>query len=470
MNNIIYSSNETSKDLLFNEYAFDDTQLDTFNGKIGIKDNSIVNAKLADSFVLDQSKIEGLSDSLTLMHNKINGILTQGVWKKTYGTYAEMLAEHTNLTVTDPDYNEGDYVTIVSDESPDSSLHTSGSASVWSNVEGILNFRRDLPTAIQLATNTRCGAVVGNNINGGVSVDVDGKMSLVGYLDLVTSIDALDSAISDLANVTEISDNALSDKIEAITVGSLGAATAEQGAKADTALQVETDPTVPEWAKQVNKPSYTNSEVTGAVDTVGILLDTTGIDTTVAEKSYSVTINTQHNDDAVTTSSIQIPIGTAGLRPESYFLKSEDATGPVSQLTTDVQTVKTQQAANTSAISNLNKNLSEGDWGEIDTGRTFRGKKIYRQDFTLYVTAAANIVADLNLIPTANYVADIITVGGYWSIGYNTEKWCLSSNTDGTNYGIVLIYGTDNKLTFRSKAANARTNATAIVIVEYTKN
>lgn len=38
-------------------------------------------------------------------------------------------------------------------------------------------------------------------------------------------------------------------------------ATAEQGAKADTAIQTETDPTVPSWAKESTKPSYTKSEV-----------------------------------------------------------------------------------------------------------------------------------------------------------------------------------------------------------------
>lgn len=38
-------------------------------------------------------------------------------------------------------------------------------------------------------------------------------------------------------------------------------ATSEQGAKADTALQEETDPTVPSWAKQSTKPTYTASEV-----------------------------------------------------------------------------------------------------------------------------------------------------------------------------------------------------------------
>lgn len=38
-------------------------------------------------------------------------------------------------------------------------------------------------------------------------------------------------------------------------------ATAAQGVKADTALQTETDPTVPAWAKQPLKPSYNKSEI-----------------------------------------------------------------------------------------------------------------------------------------------------------------------------------------------------------------
>ena len=38
-------------------------------------------------------------------------------------------------------------------------------------------------------------------------------------------------------------------------------ATSAQGTKADTALQSETDPTVPSWAKTPSKPKYTASEV-----------------------------------------------------------------------------------------------------------------------------------------------------------------------------------------------------------------
>ena len=40
--------------------------------------------------------------------------------------------------------------------------------------------------------------------------------------------------------------------------------------KADTALQVETDPTVPAWAKSANKPTYTASEVGALPSTTSI--------------------------------------------------------------------------------------------------------------------------------------------------------------------------------------------------------
>lgn len=58
---ISYKTNETAKDLLFNEYAFDSSQVDTFDGKIGIKDYSITNSKIAENAQIAQSKIAGLS-------------------------------------------------------------------------------------------------------------------------------------------------------------------------------------------------------------------------------------------------------------------------------------------------------------------------------------------------------------------------------------------------------------------------
>lgn len=50
-------------------------------------------------------------------------------------------------------------------------------------------------------------------------------------------------------------------------------ATAQQGNKADTALQQETDPTVPAWAKNATKPTYTANEV-GALPSNTIYVST----------------------------------------------------------------------------------------------------------------------------------------------------------------------------------------------------
>lgn len=135
----------------------------------------------------------------------------------------------------------------------------------------------------------------------------------------------------------------------------------------------------------------------------------------------------------------------------------------------DIAALKTQQASNVAAISGLQKNSSLGSWGEVDTGKTFRGKPVYRTDFTLYINADANAVADIVLNSTANYVDDIISAGGWWSIGYQTERHQLPDAGDGSNYAYVMIYGSNNQLYFRSKANNKRTSATAIIIVEYTK-
>jgi hypothetical protein len=58
------------------------------------------------------------------------------------------------------------------------------------------------------------------------------------------------------------------------TPAEVGAATAVQGAKADTALQTETDPTVPAWAKAASKPTYTPAEVGAATAAQGAKADT----------------------------------------------------------------------------------------------------------------------------------------------------------------------------------------------------
>ena len=81
--------------------------------------------------------------------------------------------------------------------------------------------------------------------------------------------------------------------------------------KADTALQsyTETDPTVPSWAKQSTKPSYTASEV-GAVPT----------SRTVNGKALSANISLSASDVGALPSSTQIPDSTSDLTNDSGFL------------------------------------------------------------------------------------------------------------------------------------------------------
>ena len=66
-------------------------------------------------------------------------------------------------------------------------------------------------------------------------------------------------SIAGLATETYV-DNAVATKANTADLGTAAAtdatdyATAAQGAKADSAVQIETDPTVPSWAKTPSKP------------------------------------------------------------------------------------------------------------------------------------------------------------------------------------------------------------------------
>lgn len=78
-------------------------------------------------------------------------------------------------------------------------------------------------------------------------------------------------------------------------------ATAQQGNKADTALQQETDPTVPAWAKDATKPTYTANEV-------GALPSNTIYVSTINGKSGAITGIATNESVA---SAIQAAIGNA---------------------------------------------------------------------------------------------------------------------------------------------------------------
>ena len=110
--------------------------------------------------------------------------------------------------------------------------------------------------------NTESDAYVKNKpsslpADGGNSDTVDGKHAS----DFATAEQG-NKADNAVPNSRKINGKALNSDITLVP-SDIGAATASQGAKADTALQffTETDPTVPSWAKQINKPTYNPGEV-----------------------------------------------------------------------------------------------------------------------------------------------------------------------------------------------------------------
>lgn len=507
MNSITYTLGESVKDLMFNEYAFDSSQLDTFGGKVGIKDASITDIKISENASISPSKVAGLVDNLGLLRNQVNGLLSQGIWRETFATIDHMLNEFEDYTVYN-DWSIGDYVDVIVDNSIATSIHTPGASSTYviNLVDGIkkLVFRRDIPATMVIATNTAAGIVMGNNTPGGIIVDSDGKMELFGYDQINSGIISCATTINNVTTELQNLDVKFTSQIAGITTTTLQAATVEQGMKADSAVQSVSLRKDSEDNKLVLSVDGSDQDIVELLlgsmayensnDYVRIDATTGPIATITAEQQALVTQQqllatsqqTLANEQQVLATSqqkLQQSIDSQTTNQALLTSNQQTMATTISGLTTtttnlgnSVNTISTNVATVTKSVSdistittNLNKNTSEGSWGEIDTGRTFRGKKIYRQDFTLYVSgASANVVVDLTLIPTANYVDDIISIGGWWTIGYQTERWAIGCN-DGSNYSSVIIFGNNNLLTFRSKANSSRNNAQAIIIVEYTK-
>lgn len=90
--------------------------------------------------------------------------------------------------------------------------------------------------------------------------------------------------------------DAISSKYEKPTGGipktDLATAVQTSLGKADTALQNETDPTVPAWAKQSSKPTYTASEVGALPNTTVIPTVPTNVSAFTNDANYVTSDNT----------------------------------------------------------------------------------------------------------------------------------------------------------------------------------
>ena len=156
----------------------------------------------------------------------------------------------------------------------------------------IIGWRDDGSDTVNFASQTEAGIIIGSEEEGYCFVESNHSLSVVGF-------DALKGRITSLEN-TRLNDitiesgtnngtikitknkngtNTVTDNIAVKGLGSAAFAattafaTAAQGSKADSALQSETDPTVPAWAKAATKPTYTASEVGAATAAQGSKAD-----------------------------------------------------------------------------------------------------------------------------------------------------------------------------------------------------
>lgn len=129
----------------------------------------------------------------------------------------------------------------------------------------------------------------------------------------------------------------------------------------------------------------------------------------------------------------------------------------VSQLTgmqNDINTLKTQS------------NPTCADWGECNTGKTFRGKPVYRNSVNLGVNSSANQEWDADL--GIGVVDQIVSTGGFFGSGNGNERYAMQTNYNNAIYGFVLR-DVNNVLRFRTKSSLQRTDTQAVIIVEYTR-
>ena len=180
-------------------------------------------------------------------------------------------------------------------------------------------------------------------------------------------------------------------------------------ANADTALQSETDPTVPAWAKAANKPTYTAAEI-GAVPTT----------TTVNGKALSSDITLSASDVNALPANTFIPTKTSDITNDSGYITSADITDVYKYKGSKTNYSELPTTGNTVGdvwnVANAYNNYPAGTnfawdgstWdalggsvdlsGYVPTSRTING-----QALTSDIVLSAN---DVNALPSSTVVPD----------------------------------------------------------------
>ncbi len=236
-------------------------------------------------------------------------------------------------------------------------------------------------------------------------------------------------------------------------------ATGEAGAKGDIG---PTGPAGATGAKGDIGPTgpASSSEPVNASNITGTILIANPADANTTGQPTPIISTSSISFKTTTPNWIKMDVSTDTLASKPAAMVTINTSDALSTAITNLQT----------SVTNLNVTANYSTT-ETATGQLFNGKPIFRRLFNTSVTTnRTGDQSDIDLISTQNYVDTIVNAGGNFNTGNGNEKFMISAayQSDNSIYGFVYV-STDNKLSFRSRSSQPRSNTPVSVWVDYTK-